>query len=155
MQPGIYSISHVNVGVTDMERSVGFYRDVLGMCITVDREEDYPQYSLRQHAVYLRWENTPGASFLVLDRQLAREPFGSPAALQQTGLNHVGFWVRDLDSIMERVWAAGVQGVITDHTGPAYGDPTGGKVRSAMIKDPDGTFVQLDEWTELPPGGTA
>ncbi|ONH23613.1 VOC family protein [Pseudofrankia asymbiotica] len=152
MTRGIYSVSHVNVGVTDLDRSVAFYRDVLGMHVTVDREEDYPQYNLRQHAVYLRWDDTPGGSFLVLDRQLGREPFGTPAVLQQNGLNHVGFWVRDLDGIMERVWAAGIEGVITDHAGPAYGDPAGGKVRSAMIRDPDGSFVQLDEWVELPPG---
>ena len=152
MRPGIYSVSHVNVGVTDMTRSVAFYRDVLGMHITVDREEDYPQYNLRQHAVYLRWEDARGSSFLVLDRQLAREPFGEPSVLQQTGLNHVGFWVRGLDAIMQRVWDAGVQGAITEHGGAAYGDPTGGTVRSAMIQDPDGTFIQLDEWTEPPPG---
>jgi catechol 2,3-dioxygenase-like lactoylglutathione lyase family enzyme len=151
----ISGFSHVNVGVTDMERSLAFYRDLLGMLVTVDREEDYPAYDLRQHAVYLRWEDTPGAPFVVLDRQLAREPFGAPPALQQTGMNHFGFWVTGLEAIVDRLHAAGVAGEITEHQGAAYGDPTGGVVRSAMIRDPDGAYIQLDEWVQLPPGRQA
>ncbi|WP_029429902.1 MBL fold metallo-hydrolase [Blastococcus sp. URHD0036] len=92
------------------------------------------------HIDYIGWASVDGRPFF-------------PSATY--GISHVGFWVRDLDSIMERVWAAGIKGTITDHDGAAYGDPTGAKVRSCMIRDPEGTFRQLDEWVDQPPGGTA
>lgn len=148
----VVGLSHVNIGVTDMDRSLAFYRDIVGLEISVDRMEEYPQYGLRQHAVYLRWAGQPGGSFVVLDQQLGFDPFGDAPTLQQTGMNHFGFWVDDLDSILQRARAAGMdvrepQGL---HDGAAYGDPNGGKVRSTMLQDPDGAFVQFDQWVEQP-----
>ena len=32
-------ISHVAIGVADMERSLHFYRDLLGLTVTLDKEE--------------------------------------------------------------------------------------------------------------------
>ena len=87
----IRGVSHVNVGVTDTDRSLRFYRDALGLRVVLDREEHYERIPLRQRAVYLRWDDEPGGSFVVLDRQLGREPFGTPPVLQQTGVNHFGF----------------------------------------------------------------
>jgi catechol 2,3-dioxygenase-like lactoylglutathione lyase family enzyme len=147
----INGLSHVNIGVSNMERSLSFYRDILGLQISVDREERYEQLDLHQHAVYLRWGDAPGSSFVVLDRQLNREPFGDPPVLQQNGMNHFGFWVNDLDAILERARAAGLPvGNGGLHDGAAYGSPNGGKVRSNMLRDPDGAYIQLDQWVELP-----
>jgi hypothetical protein len=38
---GVRATSHVAIGVRDMERSLRFYRDLLGLHVTVDREERY------------------------------------------------------------------------------------------------------------------
>jgi catechol 2,3-dioxygenase-like lactoylglutathione lyase family enzyme len=152
----VNGISHINIGVTDLERSVPFYTDILGLEISVDREEIYEGINLHQHAVYLRWSDEPGSSFVVLDQQLNIEPFGTAPVFHQTGPNHFGFWVRDVEAIVERARAAGMDVRLGEHLheGGAYGDPTGkGRVRSTVLHDPDGTIIQLDQWVELPPAG--
>lgn len=148
-------LSHVNIGVTDMERSLRFYRDGLGLAVVIDHEESVERLGLRQRAVYLRWDDAPGGAFIVLDEQLAREPFGTPPVLQQTGANHFGLWVEDIGSILERCASLGFDAPpppYSEFPGDWYGDPTAaGKVRTVMLRDPDGAFVQLDEWVERPP----
>src|SRR2546421_7725711 len=36
---GITGVSHIAIGVSDMDKSLSFYRDALGMTVTVDRRE--------------------------------------------------------------------------------------------------------------------
>ena len=164
--PEIQAISHLSIGVTDMERSRTFYADVLGLRVVLDREERYSVAALpelagdgggldrvvRQRALYLRWSEEPGGPFVVLTQQLEREPFGTPAAVHATGTNHFGFAVTDLDAVLDRARAAGiaVENPTTTWEGGYYGAP-GGTARTILLHDPDGTVVQLDEWVELPP----
>ncbi len=55
-------ISHMAIGVSDMVRSLPFYRDLLGLEVMLDTEEKIGSGS--RHAVYLRWGKDSG--FLVL-----------------------------------------------------------------------------------------
>jgi catechol 2,3-dioxygenase-like lactoylglutathione lyase family enzyme len=55
-------ISHVAIGVSDMERSLHFYRDLLGLAVTLDKEEPVraserlfaDPVQTRRRAVYLK-----------------------------------------------------------------------------------------------------
>lgn len=151
---GIRAVSHIAVGVRDMEVALGFYRDVLGLRVTADQEEEFPQAPgqppARRRACYLRYEDGPHASFVVLDQQLSRPIEGAPARLFQMGVHHVAFWVDDLAGMMERVRAAGVTVLMGGDGGPGadttmYGEPAGGRVQSVFLQDPEGNFVQLDQ----------
>ena len=149
----IDAISHIAVGVTDMDRSLGFYRDALGMHVSLDTEEELPAFgggdAQKRRAVYLRWREGPHETFIVLDQQLSREPYGSPPQLFQVGTHHWGFWVEDIEAVAARVEAAGFTIVLKPVDGDtiAYGEPAGGVVRSAFLADPDGNVVQLDQRT--------
>jgi catechol 2,3-dioxygenase-like lactoylglutathione lyase family enzyme len=167
-RPGaeIHGISHVSIGVTDLARSRAFYEGVLGLRVVLDREERYSVATLpelaadgggldrvvRQRALYLRWSEEPGGPFVVLTQQLERSPFGAPAVVHQTGTNHFGFSVSDLDAVLERARAAGleVENPTGTWEGGYYGAP-GGTARTILLHDPDGAVVQLDEWVERPP----
>jgi catechol 2,3-dioxygenase-like lactoylglutathione lyase family enzyme len=144
---GIRAVSHVAVGVRDMDRSLGFYRDVLGLPVAADQEESFGDFGGRRHAVYLRWGNEPDASFLVLDEQLERPKLGEPAALFTIGVHHFGFWVDDVEAIASRARDAGVELVVEPSVGDTwlYGEPAGGKVKTAFLRDPDGNVVQVDQ----------
>jgi catechol 2,3-dioxygenase-like lactoylglutathione lyase family enzyme len=150
-----YGLSHINIGVTDMEASLRFYRDGLGLDMVIDQEENVERIGLRQRAVYLRWNDDLGGAFVVLDRQLGQEPFGTPPVLQQTGMNHFGFWVDDIAAILERMSDLGFD-VPTPPSGDGYpgnwyGEANGsGRVLTTILSDPDGAFVQLDQWVEQP-----
>lgn len=146
----IRNISHIAVGVRDMERSLAFYRDVLGLHVCLDTVETLPALAgstpSERRAVYLRWRDGPNESFIVLDQQLSRAPFGEPAKTFQVGTHHWGLWVDDVDAMVARAEAAGVSIAVRPVSADsvAYGEPAGGTVRSAFLRDPDGNIVQLD-----------
>jgi catechol 2,3-dioxygenase-like lactoylglutathione lyase family enzyme len=150
----IEAVSHIAVGVRDMEVALGFYRDVLGLRVTADKIEEFSQGAgeppAKRRAVYLRWVDGPHASFIVLDQQITNEIKGQPAQLFQMGVHHFAFWVDDIDEMMAKVRAANVTVLMGGNDGPGAdtvrdGETTGGFVRSAFLRDPEGNYVQLDQ----------
>jgi catechol 2,3-dioxygenase-like lactoylglutathione lyase family enzyme len=147
----IRAVSHVAVGVRDMERSLRFYRDAIGLRVKLDVIEELPgvagESGRKRRGVYLGWSSGPKESFLVLDQPLDVEPYGGPARLFQTGIHHFGFWVEDIEAIVARVRAGGFEVLFDPGTVDtvAYGEPPGGQVRSTFLRDPDGNYVQLDQ----------
>jgi catechol 2,3-dioxygenase-like lactoylglutathione lyase family enzyme len=151
---GIQAVSHIAVGVRDMDVALPFYRDVLGMYVSADKVEEFSQgpgqEPAKRRAVYLRWVDGPHASFVVLDQQITHETQGDPTPLFSMGCHHFAFWVDDIDAAMERVRAAGVPVLMGGDDGPGadtvmYGEPPGGRVRSVFLRDPEGNYVQLDQ----------
>jgi methylmalonyl-CoA/ethylmalonyl-CoA epimerase len=147
---GTRAISHVAIGVRSMEQSLPFYRDVVGLPVAADQEESFGDFGGRRHAVYLRWGTGPDASFVVLDEQLERPQHGEPAELFSIGMHHFGFWVDDVEAVAGRARDGGVELVVEPSIGDTwlYGEPAGGKVKTAFLRDPDGNIVQLDERIE-------
>jgi len=154
------SISHVAIGVSDIDRSLPFYRDVLGLRVTLDAWEGADRDGSvevgltrgaprRRRAVYLRWDDGPQSTFIVLSSP-SRDGDDLPLRLDQLGIHHCGFWVDDFEARVDRLRAAGVR----FHFGPAetdsagYGEAAGGRVRTCIFEDPDGILLQLDERVE-------
>jgi catechol 2,3-dioxygenase-like lactoylglutathione lyase family enzyme len=150
---GISAMSHVAIGVRDMDRALEFYRDVLGLRVTADRVEEFAQgpgqSPARRRAVYLRWMDGPHSTYVVLDQHLAKETQGAATPLFDAGIHHFAFWVDDLDDTLQRARASGFEVVLGG--GAAVGSewlgeaPGGRPVRSAMLRDPEGNHVQLDQ----------
>ena len=147
----VLGISHVAVRVSDMERALTFYRDIIGLRVTLDTVETAfgknPD-AYRRRAVYLRAEDGPHAFFIVLDQQLDQPPFGAPPRILQLGTHHFSFWVDDLEEKFERLVAENYRAIVspTPADAVAYGEPAGsGRVLTAIVKDQDGNPVQLDQ----------
>jgi catechol 2,3-dioxygenase-like lactoylglutathione lyase family enzyme len=147
----VLGISHVAVGVSDMERALVFYRDIIGLRVTLDTIEQAfgknPD-AYRRRAVYLRNADGPHEFFIVLDQQLDQQPFGSPPRILQLGTHHFSFWVDDLEAKFQRLVAENFRVVVspTPADAEAYGEPKGsGRVLTAIVKDQDGNPVQLDQ----------
>jgi catechol 2,3-dioxygenase-like lactoylglutathione lyase family enzyme len=150
-------VSHIAIGVSDMAESRHFYRDVLGMRVTLDDPYENPDGKLpdtvgdergqSRHAVYLRWEeeDAPDSSFIVLTQY--GDARGSGVALDDIGISHVSFWVDDVDAVYRRVVAHGVDVMVKPHIGDtvSYGEAPGGKIKTILFRDPDGTILQVDE----------
>ena len=151
---GIQAVSHIAVGVRDMEVALGFYRDVLGLRVTADKVEEFSQGPgqppAQRRACYLRWVDGPHASFIVLDQQITNAILGEPAQLFQMGVHHFAFWVDDIEAMLDKVRAAGITVVMGGEGGAGadtvmYGEPAGGRVKSVFLRDPEGNYVQLDQ----------
>jgi catechol 2,3-dioxygenase-like lactoylglutathione lyase family enzyme len=148
--PSVTGLSHVAIGVSNMDESLKFYRDALGMTLTVDRVETRSgERPKNRRACYLRWEQRPGASYIVLDQQLDQIPANSAAPLFALGFHHIAFRTDDVAGIVERArqHGADVLFVGSVHDGYANAEPSPGhEVVTAMVFDPDRNIVQFDQW---------
>ncbi len=147
----VRNVSHIAIGVRDMDRSLPFWTDVVGLHVTLDTEEQFTIAGevVRRRAVYLREREGPDEPFVVLDQPLTGDRSGAPTQLFELGIHHVGFWVDDLDAIGARARAAGVQIVAeaSEHGADTItvGEPPGGFVRGMFVRDPDGNVIQFDQ----------
>ena len=104
----------------------------------------------RRRAVYLRWGDGPHSSYVVLDQHLVQETQGAATPLFDAGIHHFAFWVDDLDDVLGRAVARPASpscwGAAPAVGSEWLGEPPGGRaVRSAMLRDPEGNHVQLDQ----------
>ncbi len=147
------AISHVAIGVRDMERSLRFYRDLLGCEARYDAMEPIgemrslyanPEKGARR-AVHLHYGGA-GGGFLVLTEMPGGTP-GKAIKLDEVGVSHFSWWVDDLRAIHDRLKAAGVKILVppieTDAAG--YGERPGRKYLTCLFEDPDGIILQLDQ----------
>jgi len=149
-------LTHLGICVSDLERSVRFYRDVLG-CREVGRLEleGGAAAVLNQlegctlHAVYLERDGWR-LELLAFPTPGTLGP-AAPRPMNQLGLTHLSFRVDDLDDVCARLEAAG--GAILPATRIGSADAP---VRVVMAHDPDGTRLELIEGPGDPdarPGG--
>jgi catechol 2,3-dioxygenase-like lactoylglutathione lyase family enzyme len=139
-----------------MDRSLMFYRDVLGLRVRYSAVEHLPNLTeveaVSRKAVFLEYtdpRNHPTSSFLVLDERPKSEQFGQPAEMFQLGIHHFSFWVDDIDAIVARGVASGMPPFHGPKVGNAIGmgEQTGRQNThtSCLFKDPDGNVVQCDQ----------
>lgn len=146
-------VSHIALGVRDMERSLAFYRDSLGF--EVVRDEVQPTVGTVLPALYktahrerrvatLYWQRAKGSAFLVLSEHSDKPVSGEAIKLDEIGIHHVGFWVEDVSAVYQELKAKGVEFVVE----PTRVKVEDGTFHSAFLVDPDGILLQLDELVE-------
>ena len=117
--------SHVGIGVSDVDRSLPFYK-ALGFRVWLDRQEQSgPVLDVRakgsaptRRVVYLRTAADNPVQFLSLSH---RDGIQGAPLRDEIGINHVSLWVSDLDAVMRAAIAAGGRRV----SGPAVVDGLG------------------------------
>lgn len=127
------TIGHVHLKVADLERALGFWRNVLGFEV---------QQRMGHAAVFL----SAGGYHHHIALNTWESRGGSPPPRQATGLYHVAILYPDraaLATALKRVLAAGV---------PLEGASDHGVSEAIYLRDPDGNGVELhrdrpmDEW---------
>ncbi|MBV1905314.1 MAG: VOC family protein [Pseudomonadales bacterium] len=141
-------VSHIAIGVRDMDRSLSFYRDILGFKVIRDEIQKtagsvlpalYQDTHTQRRVTTLHWDNSPDAAFLVLSEHSDKPVTGEPIKLDQIGVHHFAFWVEDLPAVYEELKNKGAEFIV----GPSL--VANGTFNSAFISDPDGIIIQLDE----------
>jgi catechol 2,3-dioxygenase-like lactoylglutathione lyase family enzyme len=139
------SFCHLVVGVTDMDRALAFYRDLLGMEVIFETLISGEPFDAVLHAKRQQEGRVVGGllgGLMVELLSLGAGPAADkPARRGMTGIHNVSLSVTDLDDTHRRISDAGY---------PPDQDPFEiGGVRMFFVKDPDGTAV---EFIELPNG---
>jgi catechol 2,3-dioxygenase-like lactoylglutathione lyase family enzyme len=137
------SFCHLVVGVTDMDRALAFYRDVLGMEVVFETLISGEPFDAVLHAKRKQEGRVVGGLLGGLMVELLSLGADRPVEKHRpgTGIHNMSLSVPDLDDAHCRVTAAGYT--------PDQDPFEIGGVRMFFVKDPDGTPV---EFIELPNG---
>ena len=157
-------LSHVELTVRDLARSLHFYCDLLGLRVIQEGTErdlpdsqsydgifERPNRKFRFVVLHYSAEPAgpygmgPGAPIIVLLEPQDPSPTGTSIKADQVGITHIGLWVHGLDAIYEDLKSKGVKFVVPPHT---LLKTSTGELRSAFSLDPDGMIIQLDEIVE-------
>ena len=142
-------VSHIAICVRDLDKSLAFYRDILGMRVTLDEVQDtttgglpytYKHPRKTRRTVHVRYGEGNTIPSLVLTSHPGDTADGEPIKLDQVGISHLSFSVKDVKALAEELIAKGVQ-----FAGPmdAFTNAQGG-IGSIFVYDPDGILVQFD-----------
>jgi lactoylglutathione lyase len=118
-------IGYVIQFVSDLDRAVGFYRDVIGVPLRF-RDEAYAEFA------------TEGAKFALFPRSEMPALIGLdvPSDPVRWPQGEIAFFVEDVDAEHARLRAAGVP-VLAAPTDRPWGE------RTLHVADPDGNVVEL------------
>ncbi len=144
-QPDGHRFTHVGICVSDLERSIAFYRDVLGFAEVARRLNitdtdsanllDFPEMDVE--LVYLERDGI--RLELLWYRVPDPDTGGGRRPMNRVGLTHLAFRVGDLDDLCRRIDAGGGTVLAGSTARFAHGN------RGVMTLDPDGTRVELIE----------
>jgi catechol 2,3-dioxygenase-like lactoylglutathione lyase family enzyme len=139
------SFCHLVVGVSDMDRALAFYRDVLGMEVIFETLISGEPFDAVLHAKRKQEGRVVGGLLGGLMIELlslgAKPATDKPGRRGVIGIQNVSLSVTDLDDTHRRISDAGYS--------PDQDPFEIGGVRMFFVKDPDGTAV---EFIELPNG---
>ena len=142
-------ISHIAFCVRDLDKSLGFYRDILGMQVVFDQVQDtttgglphvYQHSRKTRRTVHLQFAGSSTNPKLVVTSHPNEDPDGDPIKLDQIGISHYSFSVPDTKALMSELVGKGIPLAAA----PDVWTGSDGNVSSFYVYDPDGILVQFD-----------
>jgi lactoylglutathione lyase len=133
------SIGHTGFVVSDMDRSLNFYRDLLGFTVVddVQREGEYLETMVGVPGARVRTVFLDACGHPIELVQYLSGPAGPVSAPSNApGKGHLSFWTSDIEADYDYLRTQGVEFV----SSPQYG-PTGGA--AVYFLDPDGITLEL------------
>jgi len=145
----ILAVRHAGVVVTDMGRSLRFYRDLLGLRIVDERQEfgEYAETLLALDRVHVHTVKLAAGSGPTLLELLHFRSHPRTIELERevcsVGPTHVALTVDDVDFEYRRLTQAGVPFVAPPQRSPD------GRAKVTFCRDPDGALIELVEVARL------
>jgi len=148
----IHGFQHVGIGVSDMEKSYHFYKNILGFKVTLnDHEGEVPEMERILGSVermrLIMAMNLQGGGVVEFAQHLSSEPrFAESSRWGDLGYLSAGLKAYCIEDVAKLLKDKGVE-LLT----PVIETPVsqGGLWKSLFIKDPDGIILELLETAEL------
>ncbi len=147
----VNEIMHVGVTVSDMDRSISFYRDVLGLhfqgeLVMQGKETDllFTKENCKVRVAYLNGSDHIMAPPVELIQFVSEDAVADGADLCKISISEICFKVDDLDAVYKHLRDNHVECL----SAPQFFDFTDsgfGKSKALYFKDPDGVILELME----------
>lgn len=111
---GVAGIHHTSRSVSDMDRSLGFYRDLLGLEVVLDTEMRGEMLDREvgldgAHLRLVELSTGEGEALLELLQYLAPEPAAASARPCDAGAHHIALRVADIEAAYGHLVESGVR----------------------------------------------
>ncbi len=127
-QPGFRFI-YTGIRVQNMDESIRFYTEVMGMKVIGKREKTEPT---KGETVSLK--SPTSEQILELNYYDEDSPFYEPYVAGE-GLDHLAFDVADIRATVKRIKEQGIEVLVEPYTIGGWSE--------AFVKDPDGIWIEL------------
>jgi RimJ/RimL family protein N-acetyltransferase len=154
-------IDHVGITVSDLDRSLGFYRDLLGLTVLDRVTEDDADLAaiVGLEQVEVSIADVAAGDGRILELLHFRTPPGAPLrqSNRDPGSVHIALAVDDLEATLARLAAAGVEQLSSRPVTVRAPGTSWDGCACVYVRDPDGAFVELiqrpdgvriEPWTE-------
>lgn len=153
----VQRLSHIGICVSELERSVHFYRDVLGFAELSRLQVEGPEAERllniaggELQAVYLERDGT--RLELLYYPVAGHEQNDTPRPMNRLGFTHLSLRVEDLDALLDPIVKAGGTPLVNSRVdNEAWG------TKALFVTDPDGLRIELlqapGDPNALPGGG--
>lgn len=142
------SVAHIGLTVSDLDRSVAFYRDILGMTLLGEMQMNGPESTqlfqregCSARVAYLKTAD-PGAPLTELIQFTDQPAVPGRPDLFTTSISELCFSVADIDAEYRRLLALGVDFLSPPQTFDSR-DYGFGVSRAVYFRDPDGNILEL------------
>jgi catechol 2,3-dioxygenase-like lactoylglutathione lyase family enzyme len=132
---------HTGITVSDLDRSIRFYRDVLGCQISRTVRAEGPNFEaitgVKDCKIDIAFARLPGH---IIELLCYRQPRGRASTLRPNdpGFTHVCLKVDDLGEVIRLVRAAGFE---------VMGTMPQGRASPVYVRDPDGVVLELMQYS--------
>ena len=114
MGAGVIGIHHTSRTVSDMDRSLGFYRDLVGLEVVLDTEMSGPMLEAEvglegAHLRLVALGTGDGQPMVELLQYLSPDPADAPTRPCDVGAHHIAVRVADIDAAYRSLTEAGVR----------------------------------------------
>lgn len=127
---GIYGIHHICIHTPEIEKSINFYRDVMGFHVIGRETCDFGEYAMMKL--------NDSLLELIQPNEQDENTFGDKGSI-----THIGLAVKGIDSVLEDLRAKGIQ-LLSD--GIEDDDAPMGGLRVIQLLGPSNEHLNLYEW---------
>lgn len=142
---GVTGFFHGGITVKDMDISLDFYRNGLGLSMKFDRILDGAYLNvvlgLTHKAIRAVYLDIPGGGYVELLEYQGIERFDASSRPCDFGGGHLCLYVEGIDEIAEKMFTKGYKARSENCVDITSGPNTG--ARSLYLKDPDGYCIEL------------